>query len=43
MIKRFLEWLEDKRDIRAARKSIKEGGSISWENLRKELSLEKEI
>ena len=31
MIKRILNWLEDKRDIRSARKSLKEGGSVPWD------------
>ena len=34
----YLEYLEDQEDIKAARKSLREGGpSISWEEAKKQL------
>ncbi len=35
----LLEQLEDRMDIEAARQAIKEGGSIPWSKLRKQLGL----
>jgi hypothetical protein len=35
----IIEGLEDIGDIAAARKSLKEGGRIPWEEVRKELNL----
>ena len=35
----LLEDLEDRMDIEAARKALKEPGSVSWEKVKKELGL----
>ncbi len=38
----LLEYLEDREDVRAARKAMKEGGkSLDWEEAKKKLRLDK--
>jgi len=35
----FLDWIEDQMDIQAAKKALKEQGSVSWSKVKKELGL----